>query len=96
MRMKVTISLREGTRSTAPSDSLTPTRRPPTTAPSKLPIPPITTMLNEVTVKKSPELGVKGKNGVMRLPATPTHAAPMPKARAKTLRMSVPTSMAPT
>src|SRR5207247_697488 len=81
-RPKLTSSFMEGERNTAPIDSATETRMPPTKAPGRLPIPPMMTMLNEVTDSPRPLVGWKGRIGETRAPAAPTHAAPTPKAAA--------------
>src|SRR5207249_11284702 len=51
---KLNSSLSDGLRNTAPSDSASETRRPPTNAPRRLPMPPMITMLNEATDKERP------------------------------------------
>src|SRR5215510_13335624 len=56
-RPKLTSSFIEGERNTAPMDSATETRMPPTKAPGRLPMPPMITMLNEVTDSPSPLAG---------------------------------------
>ena len=79
---KLTSSFIEGVRNTAPSDSATETRRPPTKAPSRLPMPPMMTMLNEATESERPPAGWNGRIGDTSAPAAPTQAAPTPKAAA--------------
>src|SRR5437667_552336 len=56
-REKETSSFNDGERNTAPRDSATATRRPPRKAPGRLPIPPMMTMLNDVTLAPSPTEG---------------------------------------
>src|SRR5205823_2736195 len=56
-REKETSSFNDGERKTAPRDSATATRRPPRKAPGRLPIPPMMTMLNDVTLAPSPTEG---------------------------------------
>src|SRR5438132_1559698 len=51
---KLNSSLSDGLRNTAPSDSASETRSPPTNAPRRLPMPPMITMLNEATDRDSP------------------------------------------
>src|SRR5262249_11332029 len=51
---KLRSSFIDGLRNTAPSDSATETSRPPTNAPSRLPMPPMMTMLKDVTESCSP------------------------------------------
>ena len=51
---KLNSSLSDGLRNTAPSDSASDTRSPPTKAPRRLPMPPMITMLNEATDSESP------------------------------------------
>ena len=58
-------------------------------------MPPMITMLNEVTDKDSPVGGWNGRMGDTSAPAAPTQAAPMPKAVAYTRRTSVPMTIAP-
>src|SRR5207247_11055405 len=79
---KLISSLSEGLRNTAPSDSATDTSRPPMNAPGRLPIPPMITMLKDVTESESPVGGWNGRIGATSAPAAPTHAAPTPKATA--------------
>ena len=92
--VKLTSSFMDGARNTAPSDSASDTRSPPTKAP-RLPIPPMMTMLNEATDRDRPPVGWKGTMGETSAPAAPTQAAPMPKATAYTRPTSVPITSAP-
>jgi len=94
-REKLTNSFIDGLRNTAPSDSATETRSPPTKAPTRLPIPPMMTMLNAATEAVRPPDGENGRIGDTSAPAAPTHAAPIPKATAYTRRTSVPMTRAP-
>src|SRR6185503_20783747 len=77
---KLNSSLSDGLRNTAPSDSATETSSPPTKAPSRLPIPPMITMLNEATESCRPVGGWNGSSGATSAPAAPTQAAPTPNA----------------
>src|SRR5262249_40239103 len=92
---KLTSSFRDGDRNTAPSDSATATSSPPTNAPIRLPIPPMMTMLNDVTDAESPAAGWNGRNPQTSAPAAPTQAAPIPNAITYTRRTSVPITSAP-
>ena len=77
---KLASSFIDGDRNTAPSDSATETRRPPANAPGRLPMPPMMTMLNDVTDADRPTEGENGRIGETSAPAAPTHAAPIPNA----------------
>src|SRR5206468_1832441 len=92
---KLTSSFIDGLRNTAPSDSATETISPPTNAPSTLPIPPMMTMLKDVTESWRPVGGWKGSSGATSAPAAPTQAAPTANATAETWRTSVPMTCAP-
>ena len=77
-----------------PSPSTEPSRSPPTTAPGRLPMPPMMMMMNALTTGSAPIAGLTANTGASSPPAPPASAHPIPKPSAETSSMSTPWSAA--
>src|SRR6266446_2552999 len=78
-----------------PSPSTVPRRSPPTTAPGRLPMPPMMIMMNALTTGSAPMAGLTAKSGASKPPADPASAQPIAKAPMETTSIFTPCSAAP-